>query len=142
MSAQKFQDAVKQFGRAKPVDQRALRDAEGELNRLLLAIKSGAGEIPELVRMLKDAKAHVERLQLEQHPRAIPEIRALPHIAERYLADLGKLIQTDVARSREMLRRLLGQITLEPREDVLTAVLRGNLAGVFSVGKNGAGGRI
>ncbi len=72
----------------------------------------------------------------------VPKIRALPAAVERYLSNLGRLMQTDVARARELLRRVLPTpITMHPQGSALMAIVQGDLAGILGVvGNFGAGG--
>ncbi len=135
-----FHEAMGRLRRSSPVDTSALHEAEAELKRIKTAIRSGGDDIPDLVQMLREAKERVESLQAQLRPTPpAADLRALPAVVERYLANLGALMRTDVARARELLRRFLGQITLQPQGNALMAVVRGDLAGVLPAGNRGAG---
>lgn len=125
-----------------PPDPGPLRAAEAEVGRLLEAVRLGRGEIPELVKMIEETKARVDFLRRERDRSREPvDLRLLPDLARRYVEKLGVLVQTDVARAREMLRRVLEPIRIEPRESGAVVVVRGDLSGMLPVGLAGAGGR-
>jgi hypothetical protein len=135
-----FHEAVARLRRSAPIDTTALQEAEAEFERIKTAIRSGGGDIPELVHMLREAKGLLESLQTQLHrPRPAADLRALPLMVERYLTYLGELMRTDLARARELLRRFLGEITLLPQGDFHMAVVRGDLAWVLAAGNRGAG---
>jgi hypothetical protein len=120
-----FHEAVARLRRSAPIDTSALQEAEAEFERIKTAFRSGGGDIPELVHMLREAKERLESLQTQLHrPRPAADLRALPLMVERYLTNLGELMRTDLARARELLRRFLDEITLQPQENFLTAVVR------------------
>jgi len=136
----KFYETPDRLRRGRPADTHTLHEAEAELERIKIAIRSGGGDIPELVQMLRDAREQVEllRSQLQPVELATP-LRALPSVVERYLANLSELMRTDVARARELLRRFLAPITLQPQGNELVAVVQGDMAGILPVCNRGAG---
>ncbi len=138
---QSFNAALKRMTCSEPKDPSRLRAVEAEVRNLVDAIAAGAGEIPEVVQRLREAKDRVAHLQAQLRPRAgAGEIlRVLPDIVEQCPRDLGRLMKQDVAGAREYLRRLLRTITLQPQEGALVAIVQGDLGGILPVGNLGAG---
>lgn len=125
---------------ARPAEDPApLSAAEAEVGRLLEAIRHGRGEIPELVRLLEEARARVAALRAQRAERPV-DLHVLPELARQYLENLRSLVATDVAGARELLRRVVAPVRVEPREGGAVLVVRGNLAGILPVGLGGAGG--
>ena len=54
---------------------------------------------------------------------------ALPRMVEHYLRELRRLVGKDPDRARVILQKLIGEVTLEPNDQGLMAVLRGNVCG-------------
>ena len=139
--AKRFEEAVRRRIQ-RPDNTAALRSAEDEMARLLEATRLGRGDIPELVQMLREATDRLSRLRAQQTQPEV-DLRMLPQMAGRYIENLRALINTDVARAREALRRFLEPIRIEPNENGAVAVVRGNLSGILGIPvcNLGAGGR-
>ncbi len=129
---------------AKQPDQSATRaelaKVERELENLMTAIK--AGIITETTKAeLEKLEARKRALLASQHVKAaarddIPEV--LPNVAERFHKLIHKLEVArpgDIERARMALRKLVGDIIVEPSDDGthLRAKIEGDYAGLFEL---------
>jgi len=85
--------------------------------------------------MLEEAEEKVRRLraEMEATPKPAAIVRTLPGLVERYAKDLRATLGKDTDRARELLRGLLGTITLKPEKEGVFAEVRGSLAIVLSL---------
>lgn len=120
-----------------------LVQARAELENIKAAIRGGI-ITPTTRAMLQEAEARISRLEASVVPPPdVPPGRlvAMPSVIEGYLCELRGLLNRDIERARAILGRLVGQIMLQPTKEGLTAVLRGNVAGILGLhyDKSGAG---
>jgi len=57
----------------------------------------------------------------------------LPGLIEGYLRDLQRVVGKEPDRARVIVQKLIGEVTMEPNNKGLEAVLRGNLASVLNL---------
>ncbi len=98
--------------------------------------------------MLETAERRVAELEAKlQAPAVEGKIAVLPSVVERYLKDLRGTLGRDTERSRTLLAKLVGHITLRRDGDKLVAEMKGNLPALLEMDeealyKAGSGGRI
>lgn len=99
-------------------------EIDRQIERLVGAIANGAGDVPEVVAKLREARE--ERAQIEQQLAETDSARVIalhPGVAESYrkaVAQLTQMLAGDAAnhrRAREGIRALLNQVILTPIED-------------------------
>ncbi len=110
-----------------------LRRAEREAANIKQAVRHGKATAT-LLDMLEETEARKARLKaelaqpLDPHPSEV-----LPSLVKRYLKDLRGSLGRDTERARAILRDLVGEINLEPDDEGLIAVLRGNVQGILGL---------
>jgi hypothetical protein len=112
-----------------------LAQARAELGNVTAAIRQGI-ITPTTRAMLEDAEARVTRLEasLADLPDLPTKAAAvIPTVIAAYLKDLRRVLGPDTERARGILRNLLGEITLQPDDRGLVAVLRGNVPGILGL---------
>lgn len=121
---------------------RELAQAKKELENIKVAIRQGM-VTPTTKAMLEEAEARIAQLEAAQLPDvSAGKVAVLPSVINGYLKDLRRVLGRDTERARAILRDLLGEITLEPDDKGLVAVLRGNVPGILGLPfDNGGAGR-
>ncbi len=89
---------------------------------------------PSTKEMLETAEQRVTKLEAAlQVPASKSKVSVLPSVVEMYLSDLKGSLGRDTERSRNLLAKLVGQITLRKDGDRLVAELRGNLPALLEL---------
>ena len=120
------------LARKDVLEERLLRAIE---ERITAAIRQGI-ITPTTKAMLEDAEAKVARLEASlADPPDVPAkaVAVIPSVIAGYLKDLRRVLGRDTEQARAILRDLLGEITLQPDDKGLVAVLRGNVPGIVGL---------
>ncbi len=112
-----------------------LAQARAELGNVTAAIRQGI-ITPTTKAMLEDAEARVARLETSLAD--LPDlptkaVAVIPSVIAAHLKDLRGMVVRDTERARAILRDLLGEITLQPDDKGLVAVLQGNVRGILGL---------
>lgn len=113
-----------------------LFEALKERKHIQDAIRQGLiGDITREV--LEEVEGRIERLraQLNVPSGGLVAATVLPQPIETRLRELGQVLGQDTDRARELLRDLLGKVTIRPTNEGLVAELRGNVEGLLSLEK-------
>ena len=112
-----------------------LAKARAELGNITGAIRQGI-ITPITKAMLEDAEANVAHLEASlADPPDVPAkaVAVIPSVVAGYLKDLRRVLGRDTEQARAILRDLLDEITLQPDDKGLVAVLRGNVPGIVGL---------
>ncbi len=118
----------------RDVVRKDLDKALRELENIKSAIRQGL--ITNTTKaMLEEIETTVTKLEgaLHASESKVGNIAALPRRIGEYLNDLHHAMGKDAARTRTILKKLIGEVTLKPNQNGLEAILRGNLPGILDL---------
>lgn len=113
-----------------------LARARQDLENIKSAIRQGLVTATTKA-MLQEAEARVAHAEaaVREPDLRVPTANAVPGLVRKYLDDLHGLIGREPDRARTILQKLVGEVTLQPTDEGLDAVVRGNIPGILNLDK-------